>query len=66
VTRRQDARAVSYRDGIIKIMIRSSATGQYLRAFEQELKDRMMEKFHDTKYSRMLLQINPSLHEDVL
>ena len=61
---RKDAQVVSYRDGVLKVITRSGATSQYLHAFEEEWKNRFMEKFHTIKLSRILYQINRSSNDD--
>lgn len=66
VDRDADARVVSYKDGLLKIVTRSGSTTQYLKEFEDELRHRMMEKFHDTKLEKILFQINRALLEDLL
>ncbi len=62
VFRSQDARAVSYGNGILKIATRSSATTQHLKPFEGELKQRLQEKFHDFTLTKIIFQINRQPH----
>ena len=63
---RRDAHAVSYHDGILKIVTRSSSASHHLQEYDQELKNRMMEKFHDLKLTRILFQINKSVLDESL
>jgi len=58
VQRRSDARAVSLRSGTLKLYTKSSSVNQYLRPFEEELKDRIAEKFREQKVSKIFYQIN--------
>lgn len=62
----QDARVVSYKDGLLKIVTKSGSTNQYLQEFEVELKDRMMEKFQNMKLTKIIFQINRSVLEELL
>lgn len=66
VGRDADARVVSYKDGLLKIVTRSGATTQYLKEFEEELRHRMMEKFQDTKLDKIIFQLNRALLEEHL
>ncbi len=61
-----DARVISYKDGIMKILTRSGSTTQYVKEFEEELRNRMMEKFQDTKLDKIHYQINRALLEEYL
>lgn len=58
IQRRSDARAVSLRSGILKLYTKSSSVNQYLRPFEEELKDRIAEKFREQKVIKIIYQIN--------
>ncbi|OGL98004.1 hypothetical protein A2318_01985 [Candidatus Uhrbacteria bacterium RIFOXYB2_FULL_45_11] len=61
-----DARVISYKDGFLKIVTKSGSTTQYLKEFEEELRNRMMEKFQDTKLEKVIFQINRALLEELL
>ncbi len=63
---RRDARVISFRDGVIKIATRTGATNHYLRGFEEEMKNRMMEKFHEIQLTHVLYAINRPALEEVL
>ena len=63
---RRDARAISYHDGVLKIITRSSSTSHHLEEFNPELIHRMMEKFHDVKLTRILYQINKIVLDEVV
>lgn len=54
----QDARVCSFKDGVLKISTRSASTNQYLKEFEDELRNRMMEKFQGVKLTRILFFID--------
>lgn len=61
---RKDARVISFREGVLKIATRTGSTNHYLRGFEEEMKNRMMEKFHDIPLTQVLFLINrPALEE---
>lgn len=64
VGREGDAKVVSYKDGILKIVTKSGATNQYLHEFEEELKNRMSEKFQEIKLTKIIFQINRTLLEN--
>lgn len=61
-----DARVVFYKDGVIKIATKSGSTNQYLHEFEEEMRNRMMEKFQETKLDKIIFQINRTLLEERL
>jgi len=61
-----DARVISYKDGILKIVTKSGSTNQYLHEFEEELRNRMSEKFQDTKLTKVIFQINRAILEESL
>jgi hypothetical protein len=61
-----DARVISYKDGNLKIVTKSGSTNQYLREFEEELRNRMMEKFQETKLDKVIFQINRAILEESL
>ena len=56
--KRSSAQAVSVRAGVLKIQTSSSSVNQHLRSFEQELIDRISEKFQEKKVTKVLYQIN--------
>ncbi len=61
-----DARVVSYKDGLLKIVTKSGSTNQYLQEFQDELRDRMMEKFQDLTLAKIVFHINRTLLEESL
>lgn len=61
-----DARVISYKDGMLKIVTKSGSTNQYLHEFQDELRERMMEKFQDMKLTKIIFQINRALLEESL
>lgn len=61
-----DARAISYQDGYLKIVTKSGSTNQYLQEFQDELHERMMEKFQDIKLTKIIFHINRALLEETL
>lgn len=54
---RSHAQAISYRDGVLKIAAYSGPTVHYLKGFDEELKHRFMEKFHDTDLKQVFYLI---------
>jgi hypothetical protein len=61
-----DARVLSYKDGVLKIVTKSGSTTQYLKEFEQEFHHRMMEKFHETKLEKIIFQMNHVLLKELI
>lgn len=64
--RTNDARVVSYKEGILKIMTSSGAVNQYIQDFEEEMRHRMMEKYQDTPLKQVVYQIHKVRLQDLL
>lgn len=49
----RDAHVYAFKEGVLKILTRSGSTNQYIKEFENELRNRIMEKFHSIKLIRV-------------
>ena len=62
----QDVYYAASKKTLVKIALQNAGYDIDTKEFEEELRNRMMEKFQDTKLEKVIFQINRALLEELL
>lgn len=61
---KQDVKAISFQDDVLKIAVRNSAAGYELAALIPELHERLMRDFPSANIERIIHQLHPKTFEN--